>query len=370
MKRGRQMYKRVLLKVVMLSIPHLLAILLFTVGVGFAYVIAKTNGDPIDWTYQANPMGENYLVNENCSTCTGEAAAVQKAAATWSNAGAKFTFSYGGTTTINNLPPAKDGINCIIWSSTYFPAGDTTLAETTYWFYTNGDIFEVDCVFNDNKTWSTGTTTPGGQIDLESVMLHEFGHYLSLDHSTVQAAVMWPTIGAGTQKRTLNADDIAGIIAIYGAAAGGPTLNQALDNPNLSFTLGGNANWFPETTTYYYGGSAAQSGAIGNNQSSWLQTTVVGPGTLSFYWKVSSELNYDFLEFYIDGVRQPGPISGTVDWQQKIFPITRGSHTLKWVYVKDDLVIAGSDCGWVDKVVYTGPRPIGKTTPLLPLLLN
>jgi hypothetical protein len=327
------MYKKLLLKVSSFLIPLFIAILVFSAGVGFAFVRSTddTTGAFIDWTYKANPMGENYLVNENCSTCTGEAAAVQKAASTWSNAGAKFTFSYGGATG-GSGGPVNDGTNGIWWSSTYFPAGDTTLAETTYWYnQTTGDISQVDCVFNDNKTWSTAATTLSGRFDVESVMLHEFGHYLSLDHSTVQAAVMWPTIGSGTQKRTLNADDIAGIIAIYGAAAGGPTLNEALDNPNLSFTLGGNGNWFPETATYYYGGSAAQSGAIGNNQSSWLQTTVVGPGTLSFYWKVSSELNYDFLEFYIDGVRQPGRISGTVDWQQKIFPILKGSHTLKWV---------------------------------------
>jgi hypothetical protein len=197
-------------------------------------------------------------------------------------------------------------------------------------------------------------------------MLHEFGHYLSLGHS-VAPAVMQPTVLIGTPRRTLTTDDINGIIEIYGAAAGGPTLNQALDNANLSFTLGGNVNWFPETATFYYGGSAAQSGAIADSQSSWLQTTVVGPGKVSFYWKVSSELNFDFLEFHIDGVRQPGRISGNVDWQQKIFSIPAGSHTIKWVYVKDSSVIAGSDCGWLDKVVYPAPAIIA---PILPLLLD
>jgi hypothetical protein len=363
------MYKKSLLKVSSFLIPHVIAILVITAGVVFAYIINTTDtGDPIDWTYKANPMGDNYLVNQNCSTCTGEAAAVQKAAATWSNAGAKFSFSYGGTTSYS--AHNQDGVNCISWSSTYFPPGDTTLAETSYWYYyPSGNIYEADCVFNDNKKWSTAATTPPDCFDLETVMLHEFGHFLSLGHSA-PPAVMQPTTPAGTQRRALTADDIAGIKAIYGAVAGGPTLNQALDNPNLSFTLGGGGNWFPETDSYYYGGSAAQSGAITDNQSSWLQTTVVGPGTLSFYWKVSSELSYDFLEFHIDGVRQPGRISGTVDWQQQIFPISRGSHTLKWVYVKDQHVSDNSDCGWVDKVVYTGPRPTGKITPLLPLLLN
>ena len=209
------MYKRLLLKLSIFLISHLLAILFFTAGVVSAYFINKTTtGASIDWTYKANPMGENYLVNENCADCSGEAAAIQKAAATWSNAGAKFTFSYGGTTTSGG--PIRDEINCISWSSTYFPAGSSTLAETTRWFYQDtGDIIEVDCVFNDNKAWST---TPSVNFDVETVMLHEFGHYLSLGHS-VAPAVMQPNVPSGTQRRTLTTDDINGIIAIYGRRA-------------------------------------------------------------------------------------------------------------------------------------------------------
>jgi hypothetical protein len=73
MKWGRQMYKRLLLKVSMLLIPHLLVILVLSGGVGFAFVRSTDNetGAFIDWTYKANPMGENYLVNENCADCSG-----------------------------------------------------------------------------------------------------------------------------------------------------------------------------------------------------------------------------------------------------------------------------------------------------------
>ena len=130
----------------------------------------------------------------------------------------------------------------------------------------------------------------------------------------------------------------------------GITLNQALDNNYLAFTTGGSASWSGQTAVSFYGGSSAQSGALGGSQSAWLQTTVVGPGTLSFHWKVSSEVDFDFLEVSVDDVSQPETISGEVDWQQKNISIPTGSHIIKWIYSKDAFAGTGSDCGWVDKV--------------------
>ncbi len=129
------------------------------------------------------------------------------------------------------------------------------------------------------------------------------------------------------------------------------TLEEVIDNTALSCKTGGIAKWFGEASTYYYDEDAAQSGAISNDQSSWLQTTVSGPGTLSFYWKVSSEKSFDFFEFYIDNIGQDR-ISGSVDWQQKSYQISAGSHRLRWRYVKDGSNSFGSDCGWLDKIAF------------------
>jgi hypothetical protein len=126
-------------------------------------------------------------------------------------------------------------------------------------------------------------------------------------------------------------------------------LAEALDT-DLSFTTGGSANWFGQTTTSYYDGDAAQSGDISDGEDSWIQTTVSGTVTVKFYWKVSSEEDFDFLEFYIDGSLQDR-ISGSVDWQQKMYTIsTPGLHVLEWRYVKDGSNGSGSDCGWLDKM--------------------
>ncbi len=61
------------------------------------------------------------------------------------------------------------------------------------------------------------------------------------------------------------------------------SLPEAVDKTDITITTGGNANWFGQNNTYYYGGDAAQSGVITHNQNTYMQTTVTGPGTLTFY---------------------------------------------------------------------------------------
>jgi len=108
----------------------------------------------------------------------------------------------------------------------------------------------------------------------------------------------------------------------------GVTLAEALDNTELNWATGGDTKWFGQTETYIYDNDSAQSAHIGNLKSTYIETNVTGPGNLSFYWKVSSESNYDFLRFYIDDIEQAN-ISGEVDWHRMSFDIGPGSHTLK-----------------------------------------
>ena len=131
-------------------------------------------------------------------------------------------------------------------------------------------------------------------------------------------------------------------------------LSTALDNSSLTFTTGGSAEWYGVSDTSYDGTDSACSGVITGSQTSWLQTTVTGPGTFSFRWRVSSESSYDKLIFYIDGTSQ-ATISGTdmTSFALKTYEIASGSHTLKWEYSKDGSVDRGSDCGWVDCVSYS-----------------
>src|SRR5690606_12306965 len=102
---------------------------------------------------------------------------------------------------------------------------------------------------------------------------------------------------------------------------------------------------------------ALQSGVTAHSGETWVQTTVTGPGTLTFWWKVSSESDYDWLEFSIDGTLQSGRISGNVDWTKKTYTLAAGAHTLRWRYSKDGSVVSGSDAAWLDEVVWTPSDP-------------
>ena len=127
------------------------------------------------------------------------------------------------------------------------------------------------------------------------------------------------------------------------------SLEDALDAPSVIWTTGGDADWAAHTDQSHDGVDSARSGPISGNQTSWLETTVTGPLPLSFWWKVSSEEDYDYLRFAIDGVEQT-KISGETDWQEEHFDLSAGSHTLRWSYTKDGSVSDGSDAGWLDQV--------------------
>ena len=130
-------------------------------------------------------------------------------------------------------------------------------------------------------------------------------------------------------------------------------LAEALDS-DLSYTTGGDSDWTSFGSGSYFDGDSCESGSILDDEESWLQTTIDGEETVSFWWKVSSESGWDYLKFYIDGVEQ-AKISGEVAWQQKTYNLTgSGTHTVKWRYVKDGSASSGDDSGSVDYVQWSG----------------
>jgi hypothetical protein len=84
--------------------------------------------------------------------------------------------------------------------------------------------------FDLGETWVTSPKDRG--ILLLNVACHEFGHFLGLDHSSAQRALMAPYYSAGITKPQQN-DDIPRIQRLYGSPASKPN-NPNPSNPNPS----------------------------------------------------------------------------------------------------------------------------------------
>ncbi|MBL9130637.1 MAG: choice-of-anchor D domain-containing protein, partial [Verrucomicrobiaceae bacterium] len=125
---------------------------------------------------------------------------------------------------------------------------------------------------------------------------------------------------------------------------------DALDTTGLTWT---STTWSGVSSPSHDGVDSATSGTTGNNEQSYMETTVTGPGTLSFWWKVSSEDGFDYLKLTVDGAPY-GSASGEVDWTEIVRPISAGTHVIRWSYEKDSFFASGQDRAWVDQVVFAG----------------
>ena len=133
----------------------------------------------------------------------------------------------------------------------------------------------------------------------------------------------------------------------------------------------GSTNWTIVNEGAYAGTYCAQSGSISHSQQTDLILTIdiLADGEISFYRKVSSENNWDWLRFYIDNV-QKGEWSGDAAWNQEAYPVTTGTHTFKWSYQKDGSVSNGSDCAWVDNIQFPPTNVILSLNPVIDLQAN
>ena len=127
------------------------------------------------------------------------------------------------------------------------------------------------------------------------------------------------------------------------------SLANALESSVLGFGTQPTLGWSRQTTVTHDGVDALKSGAIGNGASSVLQTCVTGPATVKFWWKVSSEEGYDYLDLNQDGANRQY-LTGEQDWQETETYVYSGSHIVEWKYSKDSTGVDGTDAGYVDGI--------------------
>nr|WP_294937763.1 hypothetical protein [uncultured Flavobacterium sp.] len=147
---------------------------------------------------------------------------------------------------------------------------------------------------------------------------------------------------------------------IENIGAAGSLLSQNFEtNAVAPLTTGGNGNWATQSAQKNSGTYAAKSGTITDSQSTYMSHTLTVPAggaTLSFYYRVSSESNYDYLRFFIDGVQQ-NQWSGTVGWTQQTYLLAAGSRTVRWEYIKDSSASTGEDAAYIDDITISTAAP-------------
>jgi len=176
---------------------------------------------PAPYWWPAHTVAWGYNPAGKPASLVNEVPAMQAAAATWNGAGALWSFPAGDPTTAATgacSQAGRDRRNTVGWARQ--PVD--TLAETCTWYPRSGGdplpASEFDMEIDPDWSWTTGSPV---RTDLQSVVAHEFGHALGLAHPPERQCpgpLMCARYRAGALVRTLQADDIAGLVAIYGAA--------------------------------------------------------------------------------------------------------------------------------------------------------
>ncbi|MCB0111244.1 MAG: matrixin family metalloprotease, partial [Caldilineaceae bacterium] len=164
--------------------------------------------------------GVNYYVNINTDQVDEHKAgkesstlrnAVMAAAEQWSTVdSADFTLRYGGPTTATST--GYNGVSEILFMH---KGHKERAAAAEVWYTKDLTVVEADIWINDDYRWDASGTPAFNEVDLESALIHEFGHWLILGHLAQPQSIMYPRLAAGSVKRQLQSEDIAGISAIY-----------------------------------------------------------------------------------------------------------------------------------------------------------
>ena len=113
-----------------------------------------------------------------------------------------------------------DGLNLVVFRN----ASSGSAIATTYYWSSGTRLIDADIVFWDAAfRFFAGTTGCASGFYIEDIAAHEFGHALGMGHSAVAAATMYPsTSSCNASNRSLDPDDIAGILFLYPPRTGVP----------------------------------------------------------------------------------------------------------------------------------------------------
>lgn len=141
--------------------------------------------------------------------------AIKGAAAQWEYKLGHPVFKLIGVLGGANTGGEKDDRSAIYYMNTWDPSQKREQARTTiYWL---GDIInEADIKINAaNFSFFEGDQVEMDSVDMQSLLVHELGHVLGLQHNDIVPSVMATTLANATFRRTPKPADVASVQCEY-----------------------------------------------------------------------------------------------------------------------------------------------------------
>ena len=245
-------------------------------------------------------------------------------------------------------PDPANGVRaiCTGWSGTgSVPAsgdGDTvtfciTNDSSITWNWATGYWVDFSIVGEATSSFASQWVAEGNDLVIPFIVNTPF-YSLALSGNTNGAA-----LGDGTVTFTVNEPrSIALVVTEY-------TYKGVLDDGHLEWTSSGAAVWEAQTAVSHDGVDAAKSGLVTGDDVSVLSTTVVGPGTLSWWWKLDMT-DCAGVEVFVDNVSVAN-LDAEGDWSSKLIEIGgEGMHNVRFEFWNAGTGAAVADCAYLDMV--------------------
>jgi hypothetical protein len=196
------------------------------------------------------------------------------------------------------------------------------------------------------EVWSLGNNLVFQWFKNDQPILDATNHFVSIAAATVSDSGRYSVLVTNALGSTRSPDFELNVVDPNQQAL---NLGTALDGANLIWTTSSEAPWLVETAFSHDAVSSTRSPTFDGGESSWVQTEVNGPGTLTFWWSASTEVGFDQLAL-LDNDRPVRYLDGEAPWQFELVPLSGGRHVLRWQYRKDESIGLGRDRVWLDQV--------------------
>ena len=192
--------------------------------------------------------------------------------------------------------------------------------------------------------WTPTVPIPGGNQSI-------FINYRSNLYTGATFSIPTNLVGGATVSGWSDATTISTYhYSTFTVPGTGSALGEAVDAPAFNWTTGGDGDWFDQTFETSDGTDAAQSGPIGDFESSWIETTIEGPGILSFSWGTFADSG-DILEVELNGYSED-QIDGDWGWDYTDIFLDPGPNTIRWTFYNDDPTAGDQDAAFLDEVSF------------------